>query len=533
VLHASLSEFLVSRWIFVFLAIQIFIFVFSLYWSTHHYRRKKIILHTLNLFNSGQEQIYELGELAKYIVKFFTDVVGCPKGALFLYSRQRNELRLSAFYGLEKPEDFPPLVTGNVSTWNLQLKKPFVSMEECKTPFFEEAFPSLYQRLEREGFSHLIPLTERGFLLGLVAVGGGVKSLPEDVLEPLSTVAARSVESLYLYESSVTDETTGLYNKRFFRQTLQAELRRSDRYQQSCSLLALDIDNFKMINDTYGHPQGDRVLKALAGLLEECLREGIDIAARTGGEEFHVILPATDAHRAFKIGERICFLVREKKFPGFPNPHKVTVSIGMASYPLHAQNEADLISVADKALYLAKARGKDRICSASELDSNPENILGANSQGSRLNIVDPTTSLFNAEYFFIRLKEELKRSNRYQSRCSLIVLGFHSRQKRASFDAMRFFPLKLRESLRFGIDTPAVLDREHIGIILPETQKEKAGIMAQRIIGLSKEEVIAAGVACFPDDAVTAEDLLAKAMQALKEAQKKMEGEKRCVLWKE
>lgn len=519
-----------SRWLYGFFAVQVLVFLFSIYWSGHHLRRKKAVLRTLSWFDEGEEQIYELGELTKYIVKFFLDVTGGKKGALFLYSRQRNEIRLSAFHGVGNLESFPPLVTGNVVNWTLNLSSPVIPLKECTTLFFQESFPSLKERLEKEGLSYLIPLTERNYLLGLLAVGDVSRRPAADVLEPLSNVAGRAIESLYLYESSVTDETTGLYNKRFFRQTLQAELRRSDRYTQPCSLLAFDIDDFKKINDTYGHPQGDRVLKELSECILGCLRDGIDIAARTGGEEFHVILPATDPDRALKVGERIVATVRQNRFTGFPDNRRVTISTGTATYPAHAREEAELISLADKALYLAKSKGKDRICSASEL-GDTEMVEHPAGPREKLNIFDPATSLYNAEYFSLRLKEELKRSVRYRFPCSLILLGFEASGGGPAFESIRKFAPALKESLRTGIDTPAPLDREHVAVIIPETKKENAGIMAQRITALADGASVSAGVVSFPEDALTEETLMTKAFWALEEAQK--EGGSQCVLWEE
>ncbi|MFH1678147.1 MAG: diguanylate cyclase [Candidatus Omnitrophota bacterium] len=162
-------------------------------------------------------------------------------------------------------------------------------------------------------------------------------------------------EKTYYHQLSLVDGLTGLYNHKHLYDVLQKELTDLKAHPQNLSLLMLDIDNFKKYNDTYGHQAGDTVLKDLAGLISRSIRTG-DMAFRYGGEEFAIYFPGTQKQNIVIVAERILNLAR-LHLP-------TTVSIGLASFPVDADNPEDLISKADKALYEAKRAGKDRLCTA-------------------------------------------------------------------------------------------------------------------------------------------------------------------------
>ncbi|MFI5184585.1 MAG: diguanylate cyclase [Vicinamibacteria bacterium] len=159
--------------------------------------------------------------------------------------------------------------------------------------------------------------------------------------------------------SAITDGLTGLYNHAYFLLALRREIHRSKRHELKMSLAMFDLDDFKKLNDTRGHLEGDRVLMKASALIKETLRE-IDVAARYGGEEFAVILPETSASGAFVVAERIRLRLAQhfRKKRGGP---RVTVSGGVAAYPEDAEAMDDLIRRADQGLYRSKAAGKNRI----------------------------------------------------------------------------------------------------------------------------------------------------------------------------
>jgi len=156
------------------------------------------------------------------------------------------------------------------------------------------------------------------------------------------------------------DGLTGLYNHRAFQELLGLEVARAQRHGTPVSLLMIDIDHFKQINDSLGHQAGDAVLRQLGALLQDSARN-IDQVCRYGGEEFVLILPMTATAEALLAAERLRSQVERFEFScGGDSHRRITVSTGVASYPLHAQTQAALIAAADAAMYAAKRAGRNR-----------------------------------------------------------------------------------------------------------------------------------------------------------------------------
>jgi diguanylate cyclase (GGDEF)-like protein len=188
----------------------------------------------------------------------------------------------------------------------------------------------------------------------------------EDLFAYLAAQAAVSIENANLHETvqrqAVTDELTGLFNVRHFQDSLENEVERSRRFSSPVGLAMLDIDNFKRVNDTYGHQQGDVVLVEVARCMRSLSRD-IDEPARYGGEELAVILPQTDLDGAELLAERMRAAVADlaiKRLDGQGVLH-VTASFGVAAFPESADGRKSLIAAADAALYRAKHGGKNRV----------------------------------------------------------------------------------------------------------------------------------------------------------------------------
>jgi two-component system cell cycle response regulator len=165
--------------------------------------------------------------------------------------------------------------------------------------------------------------------------------------------------------ASTNDALTGLFNQGYFKRFLILELKRSLRQNHPTSLVLMDIDDFKSMNDSLGHLAGDHILGELAGRIRSCIRE-IDLAARYGGEEFVVVLPYTGREGAVMVAERIRAAIAAREFlqgSEFP-PVQVTVSIGVAVGPENGSQLEELIGAADSLLYEAKRGGKNRIATA-------------------------------------------------------------------------------------------------------------------------------------------------------------------------
>ncbi len=162
--------------------------------------------------------------------------------------------------------------------------------------------------------------------------------------------------------SAISDGLTGLYNQTYFKKYLELELKRSLRQNYPTSLLMLDLDDFKGLNDRFGHPVGDKVLQETARLIREAIRE-VDLAARYGGEEFAVVLPYSDAKGARVVAERILSALRALRLENEMGPDhaSITASVGIAACPDDARDARVLIQQADAMLYRAKASGKNRV----------------------------------------------------------------------------------------------------------------------------------------------------------------------------
>ena len=164
---------------------------------------------------------------------------------------------------------------------------------------------------------------------------------------------------------AVTDELTGLANRRSFRESLDTELLRAERFGSGLALIVADLDDFKNVNDRFGHQAGDEVLRSFAEVLQGRIR-GIDLAARLGGEEFAILLPETDAAGAEALAENLRLAVANLAVPIGDEQIRVTASFGVAAFP-ESHSADDLMTAADLALYSAKRHGKDRVVTV-----NPE-----------------------------------------------------------------------------------------------------------------------------------------------------------------
>jgi len=235
----------------------------------------------------------------------------------------------------------------------------------------EERF--LHYKGERriEGASMLsAPLVFKGEVLGVINFGRqGINSFSFSDIKMLTLVAghvALAIANARLYtktrELSVKDELTQVYNRRHFQHMLQMEWKRAVRFFRDLSIIMIDVDHFKAYNDTFGHLEGDTVLKQIGQILQRNLRE-VDTVARFGGEEFVLLLPDTDKHGAIAVAEKIRHLVEQNRF--MTQDHKstrpITISAGIATYPDDVSEMDDLIDHADIALYRAKEGGRNQV----------------------------------------------------------------------------------------------------------------------------------------------------------------------------
>jgi len=220
----------------------------------------------------------------------------------------------------------------------------------------------------------LVPIRGRETEMGVIWLFLDEEGLDEGLLERTSLVAGHAELALHnaeryhhAKERAFVDDVTDVYNARFLLQATEREIQRSERYEKKLSVLFLDLDRFKLVNDRYGHLAGSEVLRRLSRVLQDCIRQ-VDTLARYGGDEFTILLADTDSEGGMVIAERIRNTVKETLFEGGRGtPIRLTISIGVASYPRHATDRDGLLDAADKAMYRAKSLGRDCCCSASDL----------------------------------------------------------------------------------------------------------------------------------------------------------------------
>lgn len=222
-----------------------------------------------------------------------------------------------------------------------------------------------------------VPLLEGAQrVLGVIAIYGsrGEGSFRTDDLDTLTSLAnqaAIGIDNVLLHQEaerlSITDGLTSIWNHRYFQMEFSREFASAKRFATQFSLLWVDLDDFKKHNDTHGHQRGDAILIELASRLSGEIRE-VDTLARYGGEEFILILPQIDREGARLAAERVRRIVAERPFgTEGEEPITVTISVGYATYPDDGETTETLLNAADKAMYVAKARGKDQVVGAEEL----------------------------------------------------------------------------------------------------------------------------------------------------------------------
>lgn len=219
----------------------------------------------------------------------------------------------------------------------------------------------VHKKVPIRGSLIVVPLKYKGETIGIANFGRNkIDAFSLNDMKMLTLVASQvalAIANADLYtktrELSVTDELTGVYNRRYFGNVLQLEWKRAQRFNRDLSLLMCDVDYFKKYNDTFGHLEGDKILKEIALLLSKNLRE-VDTVSRFGGEEFILLLPDTDKRGAMAVAEKLRHLVQE-------NLRDITVSIGVANFPDDVKDLDDLIDHADIALYEAKDKGRNRV----------------------------------------------------------------------------------------------------------------------------------------------------------------------------
>jgi diguanylate cyclase (GGDEF)-like protein len=314
----------------------------------------------------------DAAQLCETIVNEMTRLVGAEQGSLIMLDEEQRVLVIKAITGVNRkiveqirirPGDG---IAGRVFATGLPLVVADLEtdgrVQRKKRPRYKtKAFASLPMKLD-------------GRIIGVLNLAdklSGAAFAEEEIalISTLTTCASVAIERAEFLQQteelkriSVTDGLTGFLNRRYFHERLIEEIERSKRHGTVLSLAIMDLDDFKKLNDTYGHQAGDEALKAIARCVHGSIR-AIDVAARYGGEEFTLILPQTSKLEAQRIAQRICEEVAAMRISHqlLDSYERLTISIGLAAYPDDANTPEGLIRCADTALYTAKDLGKNQV----------------------------------------------------------------------------------------------------------------------------------------------------------------------------
>ena len=211
-----------------------------------------------------------------------------------------------------------------------------------------------------------LPLVSLGETLGVLTVesahANAFTAADVQPLESVADICAAAIQNARYFEKvkqmAYLDGLTGIFNRRYFETRVAEEIERAQRYQNELSVIMIDVDNFKKLNDEFGHLLGDETLRQVSSILAQNLRK-VDIACRYGGEEFVILAPQTSGEHAQGVAEKLRKMVEGWSFPGVPRP--VTITAGVSSYPANGKTRDELVKAADDALYRAKQDGRNRV----------------------------------------------------------------------------------------------------------------------------------------------------------------------------
>jgi diguanylate cyclase (GGDEF)-like protein len=309
---------------------------------------------------------YEWSEFVESVRHFFLAHFNIDGFALLLKTEAKNVFRILSSVGKDAlREKTAPIDLNNVYIQKLILKKEIIYITGNEE---KSNIPSV---LNGQCSSILaIPAISRSSrILGVICLKRLEKqafsSQEIETIRQIVTQIAVMLDKAIIYkkarELAFTDELTGIFNRRYFNQRYSRELGRAKRYKRTLSILMIDIDHFKRFNDTMGHLVGDDVLRKMARVFESNLRKA-DILCRYGGEEFVVILPEISLKQAIHVGEKLRKTTESSRFIGEKKVGKeITISVGVASYPENNSDLEEILSKADKALYEAKQKGRNRV----------------------------------------------------------------------------------------------------------------------------------------------------------------------------
>jgi len=318
------------------------------------------VSHTLNFLNT-------LDSVLQAILDNAINYLEAEWGSIMLLNEQTMELSVSLVRGLKEKNIKPSIklkLGEGIAGMTAKSGKPMLVKDGYNSPYFK--------KFKKKGSHHrkvrsliCAPIRYGKETFGVINIVNPRKRkvfTDEDLklLESLACSAGVTLKNFKLNEVSLRDSLLGIYHHEYFVKTLKTEFERAKRYQTALAIMMIDVDNFKSINDNYGHQTGDRALLNISStLLENC--RTIDSVCRYGGEEFGIILPETELDGALILAERLRKKIEEIEFFYKDKKLLITVSIGVSCYTPKTKSHEELVELADQALYYAKRHGKNMV----------------------------------------------------------------------------------------------------------------------------------------------------------------------------
>lgn len=324
-------------------------------------RKRARQLEAINLIAQQSTAVLELEDLLTRVCSVIQQAFQVSEVSLML--REDGDLVMRSFHGDLTP-CFPPgrRFPATHKPWSqiLESSDAVVERDLAATPECTRMFKECTSRMS-------IPMISFGQTLGVLTLHSDkVNAFREGELQSLESVAdicANSIQNAHYVERvkqlAYLDGLTGIFNRRFFELRINEEIERARRYGTVLSVVMADIDQFKHLNDEFGHLLGDEVLRQVSSIFHQQVRK-IDVVCRYGGEEFALLLTQTTVEQGFAVAEKLRRVIEKWQFPGVPR--SITISAGVAAFPAHGRNRDELVRAADSGLYQAKQTGRNRVC---------------------------------------------------------------------------------------------------------------------------------------------------------------------------
>ncbi len=326
-------------------------------------RRRSEQLEAINAIAKKTTRVLDLDELLTVVCQLLLEWFRIDHVAVLL--AENESLRIRAHEGRLTPN----VAMGSTLTPGAGLAARALSMGRCVIENHVNNVDGYIAGFAETQSEMCVPLIIFGEKLGVLALDSAHNNaFDNDDIQPLESVAdlcAAAIQNAHNFDRmkqlAYVDGLTGIHNRRYFEMRIVEELERAARFQGRMSVIMVDIDHFKKMNDEFGHLLGDEMLRAVSNILKQQLRK-MDMVCRYGGDEFAIVVPETTGESAVRVAEKLRRQVETHYFPGVPRP--VTISCGVADYPTHGVTRDEVVAAADSALYLAKQAGRNRVASA-------------------------------------------------------------------------------------------------------------------------------------------------------------------------